>query len=248
MAFQWFYAVSDVEVGPISSDELLDLAQCGTVKRDTAVRKAPDGDWVLAERIKGLFPDPDGLPPSPPQPFSRDCATTIEERLARLEKAVENGTRLDGSTHEGITAHAFCVEDAEGNRRVLLGTSDSGAGVNVFDEKGKTRISLIDTEGGISLTLTDNAHSASVSLVKGESAGVTLQGADGNVRVVLASGQKGAALSLCDESGADRAMLQFSEMGPTLKFLNENGECCALWCGSLLMLFDDQGNVIWQTS
>jgi len=56
MASQWFYQVMGEQVGPVSSEELRNLAQRSTISVNTLVRKAPDGDWVLADRVQGLFP------------------------------------------------------------------------------------------------------------------------------------------------------------------------------------------------
>lgn len=55
MASQSLYQVMRDEVGPVSGSELRSLAQRGTIDRDTLVRKSPDGEWVRAERVQGLF-------------------------------------------------------------------------------------------------------------------------------------------------------------------------------------------------
>ena len=66
VASQWFYEVAGKQVGPVSSAELLALAQRGTVTYDTPVRKGLDGNWVLAKRVRGLFPEPNATSPSMP--------------------------------------------------------------------------------------------------------------------------------------------------------------------------------------
>ena len=58
MASQWFYRVMGKQVGPISGAELRTLAQRGAISADTPVRKAPDGAWAPADRVKGLFAAP----------------------------------------------------------------------------------------------------------------------------------------------------------------------------------------------
>ena len=58
MASEWFYQVMGDEVGPISIAELRDLAKRGVISSDTLVKEAPDGGWILAERMQGLFPEP----------------------------------------------------------------------------------------------------------------------------------------------------------------------------------------------
>jgi hypothetical protein len=63
MVSQWWYKASGGDVGPISSAELLDLAQHDILKQDTPVRNTPDGTWGPAERINGLFNKPNIIPP-----------------------------------------------------------------------------------------------------------------------------------------------------------------------------------------
>ena len=56
MASEWFYRTIGVQqVGPISSDELRNLAQRGMLSHDTLVKNSPEGPWVPADRVKGLF-------------------------------------------------------------------------------------------------------------------------------------------------------------------------------------------------
>ncbi len=43
------------EVGPITASDLKTRADTGVINRDTLVRKGAAGEWVLAERICGLF-------------------------------------------------------------------------------------------------------------------------------------------------------------------------------------------------
>jgi hypothetical protein len=55
MAQQWFYKVMGQQFGPVSSAELRSLAQHGTISLDTLISNAPNGTWVLAENVNGLF-------------------------------------------------------------------------------------------------------------------------------------------------------------------------------------------------
>ena len=48
MASQWFYKVMGEQVGPVSSAELRDLAQRGTISTETPIANAPNGPWVPA--------------------------------------------------------------------------------------------------------------------------------------------------------------------------------------------------------
>jgi hypothetical protein len=59
MAAQWYYQVMGEAVGPMSASELKHAAQTGKVMPESLVKKGADGDWVLAERVKGLFEQPE---------------------------------------------------------------------------------------------------------------------------------------------------------------------------------------------
>ena len=71
MAAQWFAKVCGEVLGPMSPAQLRELARRGAIQPDTSVRKGTDGNWVLAERVKGLFTAPEmrvaSAPPSAPE-------------------------------------------------------------------------------------------------------------------------------------------------------------------------------------
>jgi hypothetical protein len=75
MASECFYQVMGEQVGPVSSAELRRLAQYGTVEHDTPVRVAPNGDWVLAESLRGLFAVPNATPPPMMVPATAETKT-----------------------------------------------------------------------------------------------------------------------------------------------------------------------------
>ncbi|MCO6045063.1 DUF4339 domain-containing protein [Aeoliella sp. ICT_H6.2] len=58
MASQWYCRLMGSEMGPYSSRQLLEMARSHQITPDDAVRKGPDGRWVQASRVKGLFEDP----------------------------------------------------------------------------------------------------------------------------------------------------------------------------------------------
>jgi len=83
MASEWFYQAMGKQVGPVSSVELRNLAQRGTITIETPVANAANGPRVPAGRVRGLFALPNGMPPSapiqpPPQATSADAAIPDE--------------------------------------------------------------------------------------------------------------------------------------------------------------------------
>jgi hypothetical protein len=82
-----YYQIMGQTIGPISSSELRQLVQLGTVTPETQIRKGVDGSWFAASLAKGLFDpyaqtaagseglytaqmvaDPNQPPPPPPPP------------------------------------------------------------------------------------------------------------------------------------------------------------------------------------
>ena len=50
----WFYKIMGEVTGPVSAEDLVEMRKDGIILRDTLVRKGPDGQWALAERVSGL--------------------------------------------------------------------------------------------------------------------------------------------------------------------------------------------------
>jgi hypothetical protein len=55
MNAEWYCRIMSDEWGPMSADELIAVARWGRLTRDDVVRKGPDGEWVRAENVEGLF-------------------------------------------------------------------------------------------------------------------------------------------------------------------------------------------------
>lgn len=74
MANTWYYEIMGDELGPVSSAELKKLATGNVIDRDTIVRPANGTTRAPAYRLKGLFPDgngvaiPEATPAVPPMP------------------------------------------------------------------------------------------------------------------------------------------------------------------------------------
>jgi hypothetical protein len=94
---EWYYRSANmVDVGPLSPAEMRRHALDGDVEPDTLVRGGPDGQWIAAARLKGLFPS---------SRISRQAAVTIALKLAAetswarpIEKVGDIITRDGGRT------------------------------------------------------------------------------------------------------------------------------------------------------
>ena len=92
MASQWFYQAMGKSVGPVSSAQLQNLAQRGTITIETPVANAPNGPWVPAARVKGLFAVPNGTPPATAATRTTQIPspdTTASEERAGLSAATK---------------------------------------------------------------------------------------------------------------------------------------------------------------
>jgi hypothetical protein len=57
MASQWYCRLMGTELGPFTSQQLLEMARNHRLMPDDSVKKGADGTWVAAHRVKGLFDD-----------------------------------------------------------------------------------------------------------------------------------------------------------------------------------------------
>jgi len=100
-------------------------------------------------------------------------ATTIEERLTRLERknrrltlavlltgvaaalVVTVGMARTEAVPDAVRAHSFVLLDENGKVRAMLAVAKDGPGLRLSDENGKLRASLGVTEDGPGLHLLD---------------------------------------------------------------------------------------------
>jgi hypothetical protein len=56
---RWYYTLDNRQrLGPVTSEELRELALSGTIRPECMVTLAGVGRWVAAAKVKGLFPEP----------------------------------------------------------------------------------------------------------------------------------------------------------------------------------------------
>ena len=134
---QWFYQIMGETFGPVSPSELRQLAQASTISVDTLVRKGADGDWVRAERVKGLWG-----PAKEPAPSRRreERSSPIETANRRDKSQVQPGPMPSSEmrTHETGEGTFDDVQATVG--------SDRGKTVQAGKWRGKKKVCVL---GGI---------------------------------------------------------------------------------------------------
>ncbi len=68
MAAEWFLKVGNQVHGPMSAAELRQKAAAGLIGPEAPICKGADGQWVRAEKVRGLFPKGDSPPLAAPPP------------------------------------------------------------------------------------------------------------------------------------------------------------------------------------
>ncbi|WP_193788975.1 DUF4339 domain-containing protein [Zavarzinella formosa] len=82
---EWFYSVGDTRQGPVTEEQLRQLAAEGSLKPTDLVWKDGMPDWVEARTIPGFFPERDELRKSKPQRI--DDAEVVDDRPRRSRYA-----------------------------------------------------------------------------------------------------------------------------------------------------------------
>ena len=90
MSNDWYVRIGGQEYGPCSGDELRQYASDGKIDAQTEVKKGIDGQWVAAEKVKGLFAE---SPPSPPK--APDLQPVKPAHLSNVDKREGQFTWLD---------------------------------------------------------------------------------------------------------------------------------------------------------
>jgi GYF domain 2 len=88
MAADWFYSTNKQQMGPVSWDELRQLAASGSLQRDDLVWSEGMAEWIKAERQAGLFTaaaagvraEPPAPPPAPTSAKARRPDEDRDER------------------------------------------------------------------------------------------------------------------------------------------------------------------------
>ena len=106
MAKQWYRKVMGTEIGPLTSQEILELARSGHLAPEDPIRLEGSDRWVSAVNVKGLFSrhsdgltetnhpaadaQQEGVPDhvgDEPQPGARNTATTLSSNRPTIQSA-----------------------------------------------------------------------------------------------------------------------------------------------------------------
>ncbi len=92
MGEDWYFRVNEQIRGPVSSTALRELATSGRLGRGDHVRRGNAGDWVTADRCRGLFePVVDAVSTRLKSVRSVNACVSREERKKRFGVALMNG-------------------------------------------------------------------------------------------------------------------------------------------------------------
>ncbi len=152
MAHEWFIKRTDSEQGPLSAEELKQLALSGQIAPTDLVRRADMVDWKQASSVKGLFSE-QSPPPIPPLPASA-ATNSVEQPTSTDSPNIESsapsfGEKIKASLSELLgTAKAAKELTTAQTRRAKLSNLDLPAaylafGKNVF-ESGSLKSEFAD--------------------------------------------------------------------------------------------------------
>ena len=81
MAVQWYYRDSGREFGPMTAQDLRNKALSGQIRPETHVRKGAEGNWILAQQVRGLFDMPTSSDKAalPPDPKDQDAMSWLND-------------------------------------------------------------------------------------------------------------------------------------------------------------------------
>ena len=89
MANQWYYSKNNQRQGPISAEQLKQLATSGQLQPSDLVWKEGMGQWVEGRKIKGLFPAP--VTPSPQSPPNIPQAGAVPQQWYYVKNGQRQG-------------------------------------------------------------------------------------------------------------------------------------------------------------
>lgn len=108
MSADWYCQVKNKELGPLTVEQLRDMARSGRLTTADFVRRGESGDWVAATRAKGLFDGPE------PPPAARNGSGDGDGQVAEFDGVVPTP---DGERLRSISSISECISREESKRR-----------------------------------------------------------------------------------------------------------------------------------
>ena len=116
MAVEWYCRLMGSELGPLTKDELLEMARSFRLTPEDLVRKGANGRWMPGYSIHGLFgPDAQSPAPAPKEPTESE-PEPAEEPVEQSEPPpkpaavqwfyISEGKKLGPMAFESLKAHA----------------------------------------------------------------------------------------------------------------------------------------------
>jgi uncharacterized membrane protein len=101
---QWYYAENGKQQGPVEFEQLVALAQNGSLKPDDLVWNASMGNqWAKANTVSGLFEmQPPAVPVEPEPPAEWSNTATFKSAAANRDLTAQARTSLDGNWGKAI--------------------------------------------------------------------------------------------------------------------------------------------------
>ncbi|QDT59424.1 hypothetical protein SV7mr_19310 [Stieleria bergensis] len=167
MASEWYYGRNGQQQGPVTSNQLKQLAQSGQLLPTDFVWKEGMSEWAKASKVKGLFPDRlSGEPAVNVDQLGNNAAKSVAQAAGGAKKAlgwiservgpgkIEQQQRMiwlggNWEANDGATSLQFVAESPglRSNRYTLI-KSDGIMGACEFDPKGLTITMLSNPEIG----------------------------------------------------------------------------------------------------
>ena len=133
----WYYEITGETIGPVTGAKMKELLADGTIALDTLVRRG-EGEWVFADRVAGLFAEPEVHRSPEPQMSSKP----------------EWYYQVMGETFGPVTAEQFKSLADEGSidRDTLIRKGEGGHWATADHVQGLFKAAEPDTDDDTSMT------------------------------------------------------------------------------------------------
>ena len=124
MASEWYYSHDGARHGPVSTDQLKDLAATGRLRPDDLVWKEGMENWTPAGKVLGLLPSvPAGPPPLPVRDAAPPTARAVGESPALKDaQSKKLAAGICGILVGSLGVHKFVIGNTTAGLIMLLVT------------------------------------------------------------------------------------------------------------------------------